>query len=294
MKNTLLILFLSVSVVQATLAQSDSIRFISDIKILGNHYKDNVYGIAINYDINFNELKSIISNDSIMSLSKFTLNVTFSENKTKIKPALGFDKLKNGNANLAIYQKYGSFDFNKPQPIAEVIFIPLAAFDLSEGEHLINVLIGLNGEDAFGNKYKQEFIEKDIIIRIKKTHTITFNIDYIEVNEMTPDKKVWDIGLFNSFIPDVAVKIMLANTVVWTDAVHDAYIYAKGPKSKNIRFLVSDGDNIRFRVEDNDVFINDFIGEITIPINDANVGKTYLLNKQFHSVKDCVVTYKIE
>ena len=293
MKN-LLFLFVFFTFFALNAANNESIIFIRNAKTLPNINNKGVYGIDFNYEIDFKALEDKISNDSIMDLSKFTLNITFSENGSKIKPALGYQKLKNKNGNLTLIKKYDSFDFGSNYPIKESLFIPLAAFNLSEGEHTINVLVGLNGTDALGNKYQQVIIEKNIVLKKKPTHKITFNIDYLEVNKLMSNGQTLDAGFYNTLAPDVSVKIMLANTIIWKEAVRDDYIFAKGPKSKNIQFLVSTDDEIRFLVEDEDIVFNDFIGELKIPVYDTQIGKQFTLNKQFNAVIDCVASYKVE
>jgi hypothetical protein len=275
-------------------SNTDTINYISNFKITPNYTYKGVQGIYVEYQIDFKELRKKITNDSILELTKFYFNTTLSLNNIKIKPALGFQYLKNYNGNLQYVKKYDDFNFDNENPISEYYFIPYAALDVDSGEYTINVLSSLNGKDAYGDNYIQNVIYKNISIKKPKQYKVTFNIDYLEVETLNTQKQSWDYNIFNNDKPDVSVSFLLANTLIWTDNVRDSYIYAKGPKSKNIQFMVSENDKIRFRVEDVDVVFHDFIAELIIPTPSVLKPQTYTLSKKFGSVKDAYVTWKIE
>lgn len=294
MKLTILLNFILLFFIAHAEKQIVSVDYISNVKINKDIVVEGALGIGIDYTIDFSAFRKSIGNDSILDLSNFIFNVTFSENKIKIKPSFGYDKNKSKAGSLQYTKKYGSFEFSTTQPIKESIFIPYAAFNLSEGLHNINVLIGLNGAVVNGNSYNQTVIVKDIAINTPKRLTTTINIDYIEVNEIDKNNKFWDLGYFGKAAPDVSVMLKLGSFLVWRDGVNDTHVYAKGPRSKNIQFSVGANDILTLLVVDDDVMLSDFIGKTTVSVKATELGKTFNFPTKFESVKDCAATYKIE
>lgn len=276
-------------------SKTDTVNYISNFRVTQNHNYKGVQGILVEYDISFKDLLiKLENNDSLLSKAEFYFNTILSVNGTRIKPALGYSIMKNNKGNFQHVKRYNNFYFKESVPLKEDFFIPYAALDIDSGKHNISILSTLNGKDPLDNVYQQSIVTKNILIDKPKQKLVTFNIDYVEVEMLNPKNESWDFNIYNNAKPDVKVTFYVANTLIWTDNVKDSYIYAKGPKSKNIIFKISEGDKIRFRVEDIDVLFHDFIGELVISTPIANELKEHTLSKKFGSVKDCSATWKIE
>lgn len=276
------------------ISKTDTIEYIKNFKITPDYSFKGAQGIYIEYTVDFNQLRKEINNDSILSMTKFYFNTTLSINGTKIKPALGYNYMKNSNGNYQYIKKYDDFEFDNSSAIKESYFIPYSAIGVDSGVNKINILSSLSGTDGYGKEYLQNLIYKDILIHKPKQNKVVFNIDYVEVETLNTKKQSWDYNIYNNDKPDVSVSFYIGNTLIWTDNVKDSYIYAKGPKSKNITFNVSENDKIRLRVEDIDVVFNDYIAELIIPTPKITTAKSFVVSNKFGSVKDCAITWKIE
>lgn len=268
--------------------------FLSNVKVKMDYIHKGVIGAYITYDISIRGLKDKVQNDSLVNSANILIQTQLLVGSSGIMTNLGYNRIQDENGCLLIRNYSKGMDFIVKDKKKGETFIPYAAMDLSEGKHTLDMTIKIKASGAFSDVYTQTIYKKGLVIQKPTTYTAIFDIDYVEVHELTPKNKHWDVGWFNTFKPDVSIQIMMANTIVWYDYLRDTYVYAQGPKSRNIKFTISKNDQIRFLVEDQDLIINDFIGEQLLPFNSKDLGKTQAIKNQFDSVKDCSARYRIE
>ena len=270
------------------------ITFLSNVKVKMDYTHKGVIGAYITYEISISELKAKVQNDSIVNTANILVQTQLLAGNSGIMTNHGYNRIQDENGCLLLRNNNKGMDFIVKDKKKGETFIPYAAMDLSEGKHVLDLTIKIKASGAFPQVYTQTIYQKGLVIQKPMTYTAIFDIDYVEVNELTPKNKQWDVGWFSTFKPDVSIQIMMANTIVWFDYLRDTYVYAQGPKSRNIKFTISKNDQIRFLVEDQDLIMHDFIGEQLLPFNSKDLGKTQTIKNQFDSVKDCSARYRIE
>jgi hypothetical protein len=267
---------------------------ISGINVETDYSKDGVKGINITYRYNFLSLEEYDHNDTLLRGCEFKLTTQLSSNNEKVKPAQGYKYVTNSSGVLEYTIKLKGRDI-QPSYFSKTItqFIPYAALNLNEGENTVTVQAEMSGKDASGRLHQNNKEKNDITFKKPLTKLFTLNIDYIEVNAHNAKGHVWDYAMFNSDAPDVGVNVLVGYTSVFRSNVNDSHMFAAGPNSKNISFMISAKDKISVLIQDIDVLFHDLIAKWEIATRYKKDGQVYTYDNTNANIKSCSVNYKI-
>ncbi len=275
------------------LAQSGNCTFIKNIAIKQDIYNEGAHGVKIDFSYNFDSLKTALGNDSVLSKSSFLLNISFSANSGNIKTNRQYKSLRNANGDASYTYTFMSKDYNYKDK--NTCFIPYSALDIPEGKNTIFVNIVLSGKDGNGKKYEQLLPKQTVDIEKKQQRLMTFNVDYVEVDKTDLKGNAWDFSPFGyNTLPDVATAFTLGGVMLWKMSVENTNVFAVGPKSKNIIFKISEGDEVRIKITDVDLVFDDFIGELKVKPAESDKGTLHVIDKPYGKITGCNLNWKVE
>lgn len=274
---------------------STNFKIISSVDVETDYIYQGAQGINVTYKYSFLPLEEQNHNDTVLKNASFGISTLIFENGNAIKPALGYQSLLNENGDAsANFTFFGSeLDATKFYKLKS-IFIPYAALNLQEGNHIISVKGIFSGTDGAGVKHQQTIQKDNITFNKPKTSVFTLNIDYVEANTLNSKGQAWDYALFKTDAPDVGINVLVGNTSVWSSHVNDTYMFSVGPNSKNISFLISEKDNVNILVQDIDIMFHDFIAKWVFTTSDKKPGTLYTYNKAKGNIKSCNLLFKID
>ena len=294
MKKILLILLIILGFNAITYA-TNNLKIIGSLEVETDYTSNGAKGIKITYRYNFLPLEEENHNDTILSKASFAVSAILYENNKVVEPALGYQSVANANGDaefgfnfLPNEMQASKFDKKKS------LFIPYAALNLSQGNHIISIKTLLSGTDGTGNKHEQKLIKENIEFSKPKTNTFTLNIDYIEATEKNAKGNAWDVAFFRTDAPDVGVNVLVGDISVWKKNVSDTYMFAVGPNSKNITFTISENDRVELLIQDIDVLFHDFIARLAFETKKLKTNQVYNYNTASGNVKSCSLNFKID
>lgn len=293
MNKLLLSILLLAAGLPPVYAQIVNCTFIKNIVIKKDVYYEGAHGIEIDYTYNFDSLKTALHNDSLMDASLFTFTIGFASPAGNLKTTRQYKSLRNKNNEAEYSYVFRTKDFGFKDVM--VCFVPYAALDIPEGKNTLLLSFSLNGKDGNGKSYEQYFPKQTVEINKKKQRQMTFNIDYVEVDKTDFKGEVWDFSPFGyNTQPDVATTFTVGNVLLWKMSVENTTVFAVGPKSKNIIFKISEGDEVDIKITDVDMVFDDFIGEYKIKPSAADMGMLHTIDKPTGKVIGCNMNWKAE
>lgn len=295
--NKLFLLAIAFIVTQNSLKAQENLHIIQSIDVKTDYTYEGVQGVNVIYKYSFFPIEEKYHKniDSILQDADFLLQTKLLIDNKSITIASGYKTI--GNTKNELEDEYSFFAREMYRGTSNKKierFIPYAALNLSEGKHIISAKGLFSGKDKLGAKYAETVQKDNIEINKPKTHVFTLNIDYIEVNETNAKGNAWDIALFRPDAPDVDANVLIGNTSVWENHVNDTYMFAMGPKSKNISFVISDKDRVTILVQDLDVFFHDFIAKWIFETKDKKAGELNTYEKAGGNIKSCSLSYKVD
>ncbi|MBK9329735.1 MAG: hypothetical protein IPM95_10585 [Sphingobacteriales bacterium] len=278
----------------AVSAKAQEFKILSTISVETDYEYGGVKGFNITYKYNFLSLEEFAHNDTLLRGCEFKLTTQLLANNEKVKPAQGYKSVTNSSGVLEYTIKLKGREIQPSYFDKKVTqFIPYAALNLTEGENTVTVQAEMSGKDADGHLHQHKKEKKDISFKKPPTKLFTLNIDYIEVNPHNAKGHVWDYAMFNSDAPDVGVNVLVGNTSVFRSNVNDSHMFAAGPNSKNISFMISAKDKISVLIQDIDVLFHDLIAKWEIATRYKKDGQVYTYDNTNANIKSCSVNYKI-
>ncbi len=234
--------------------------------------------------------------DTILDKSSFELICIVYENQIGVKPAAGYGHLANSKDEIAFKYAFTNSEVTSTEKSgAQQMFIPYSALGMQQGNHTIAIKAIIRGKDGTGKTYEEQEVQRGITFTKPKTRTFHLTIGHIEVTPLDGSGKSWDNSMFGKEAPDVGVTVLVANTAIWHNEVNDTYMFAVGPYSQNIAFLISEDDTVTLLVEDMDVVLrNDHIATWYIPTGDNQSNTVQQFEGKSPLVKSHNITYRIE
>ena len=287
--------FLTLFILNHVICSAENFKIISTIDVETDYMYEGAEGINITYKYSFLPLEEQNHNDTILKNATFGINTVFFENGNAIKPAAGYKSLLNENGDASVNFTFFGTELNASKFYKlKSVFIPYAALNLPEGNHVLSVRGIFSGTDGAGVKHEQVIQKDNVSFNKPKTNVFTLNIDYIEANTLNSRGQAWDYAIFRTDAPDVGINVLVGKTSVWSSHVNDTYMFSVGPNSKDISFLISEKDNVNILVQDIDVMFHDFIAKWVFTTSDKKPGTLYSYNKAKGNIKSCNLTFKID
>lgn len=292
MKNLLLIL---VSILFTTNIIASNLDMIKSVSVQTDYEYHGVKGINITYKYNFLPLIQENKNDTLLDNAIFKISTKLYQNNVAIEPAKGYQSQANTNDKLEFTLSLLSTDISPTKTDKTITqFIPYAVLKLNEGNQDIDIKAEITGKDAVDFFHHQKVEKNAITFNKPKTKTFTLNIDYIEVNTMNAQGQAWDYSIFRTDAPDIQVLVLVGNISVWKKSVTDTYMFAVGPYSKNISFIISENDKVEIYIQDIDLIFHDYIANWNFTTSDKKPGTLYTYNKAKGNIKSCNVNFRID
>lgn len=288
------LIFISILISYSNIFASN-LDIIKSVSVETDYMYNGVKGINITYKYNFLQLINENNNDTLFDHSIFKINTQLYINNIAIEPANGYQDKENKNGNLEFNLSLLSNDISPTKNDKSMTqFIPYASIKLNEGKQTIDIKAEITGKDATGFFHHQKVEKNEITFDKPKTRTFTLNIDYVEVNVNNSKGQAWDYSVFRTDAPDIEVSVMVANVSVWKKHVNDTYMFAVGPYSKNINFVISENDKIVIYTQDIDLIFHDYIANWNFTTSDKKLGVLYKYSKAKGNIKSCSLDFRID
>lgn len=287
--------FIFISILLSTNIIASNLDIIKSVSVETDYEYQGVKGINITYKYNFLPLIEENNNDTLLARSSFKINTQLYLNNIAIEPAIGYQEQIGTYENLEFNLFLFSTDISPTKNDKSMAqFIPYAALKLNEGNQTINIKAEITGKDATGFFHHQKVEKNDVTFNKPKTKTFTLNIDYIEVNLNNSKGQAWDYSFFKTDAPDIQASVLVGNISVWKKNVNDTYMFAVGPYSKNINFVISENDKVAILIQDIDIIFHDYIAKWNFTTSDKKSGILYTYNKAKGNIKSCNLNFRID
>ncbi len=197
----------------------------------------------------------------------YNIAITFKDSGL-LSAAKGFNRLADSIGILTGYHRIYPFGDDK-QSGGQEIYLPLAAFNLTEGKHCLNPGFIVTG--SYGDTVDCSFKTDTISVLIPQQIKLKISISEIEVSPTDAHGESWDYYLFNAknAKPEVCWSTMFFGIKLnGSPYTNNSYFYNDEEHNDDFEFVISKGDIFYIKVFDFDITsFSDLIGALKIDMD---------------------------